>query len=107
MSGDVIDLTEKYGHTTLSNAEVWMMGQAFYTWVGATCRLGHSSPGSTLDYTTNPEALSLPALIMRDFVAWTSGRVNLAEDCEQRLRELNDNAQVDSHLAQVIDEAIA
>ena len=102
-----IDLAAKYGETTLSNYEVFMLGQALVNWIGLVGRLGHASPASTLDYTTNPEAMTLGTLVLRDFVAWTSGRTDLVEGCEERLREWAEAADIDGHLARSLNEVLA
>jgi hypothetical protein len=94
-----LDLSAKYGETTFSNYEIYMIGEALVCWMGTTARLGHSSPGSVLDYTKNPELLGLGGLIVRDFVAWTSGCVDKSEGCETRMRELIASSALDTHLA--------
>ena len=90
-----IDLREKYGATTLTNGEVFEVGQAFFGWLSAVARIGHDSPGSTLDYTVDPKWETPAPFIMRDFVAWTSGRKHLAPGCEERLRGLIEAAELD------------
>lgn len=102
-----LDLSAKYGETTLSNFEVFMMGEAFYRWVGATITLGHSSPGMALDYTKRDEAMGLPGLIMRDFVAWTSGRTHLVEGAEERLRELFATSNFGADMAERVGAALS
>jgi len=61
-------------------------GEALSAWIAATALLGHTKPGHTLEYMPTAEAWSAGAFI-RDFVAWTSGRENLAPGCADRLRE--------------------
>lgn len=61
-------------------------GEALAAWIATTALLGHSRPGSTLDYMPPPEPWSTQAFI-RDFVAWTSGRDKYAPGCADRLRE--------------------
>lgn len=101
MNGDVVnvDMAAKYGHTTLSNFEVFALGDALLSWMGTVARLGHSSPGSVLDYTKGGFTTNLFAYVIRDFVAWTSGRVDLVPDCEDRIRQYIAQADLDKHLA--------
>jgi hypothetical protein len=103
---DSLDLDAKYGSTTLSNTEVFMLGEALLVWLGTCIRLGHASPGSTLDYTTSPEHLSLGGLIVRDVIAWTSGRVELAPGCEQRVRDLMEAADIEQHFADQVGQIL-
>jgi hypothetical protein len=102
-----ICLTEKYGATTLSNAEVFGIGESLLSWMSAVTRLGHSSPASTLDYTKDPWNVDSPfPLIVRDFVAWTSGREELAPGCEERLRSLVECADLDRHASSSIGKRL-
>lgn len=87
MSDDTFDLSEPYGDSDLTNLEVFCFGAAVLNAAAASMRLGHTSPGMTLDYMTNPEALGLFGLVARDFIAWTSGRKHMVPDCEQRFRQ--------------------
>jgi len=60
-------------------------GTALANWITTTALLGHASPGSTLDYVhVEPGTY---AAFLKDFVAWTSGRKELAPGCDTRLRE--------------------
>jgi hypothetical protein len=89
MSNTTIDLTDKYQQTTLTNYEVLELGAALLSWMLTVERLGHASPASVLDYTGNTDMFDSPSpLIVRDFVAWTSGRKDVVPGCEERLRSL-------------------
>ncbi len=98
------DLGDKYGDTTLINYEVFIIGEAVLKWMNAVTQLGHESPASTLDYTTNAASLDLGSLIVRDFVAWTSGRVEMAPGCQERMREIVADSGLGAHQAGVIGE---
>lgn len=72
-----------------SDIDIYLIGKALLNWVATTVQVGHSSPGMTLDYVHLDDSLgdeSAAPLIVRDFVAWTSGRQHLAEGAEERLR---------------------
>lgn len=101
-----IDLTAQYGVTKLTNAEVYGIGEALLSWIGAVTQLGHASPEGTLDYTRGP--MDNPcAYIVRDFVAWTSGRVDTVPgDPEERLREFVVEADLTAELAERIGRAM-
>ena len=79
---DTVTLTRDQAAQILLHAR---RGIALRNWVATTVLLGHASPGSTLEY-VDVEPWSDSALI-KDFVAWTSGRKHLAEGCDARLRE--------------------
>lgn len=71
--------------TDITALEVFMLGQAFLGWLATTQMLGHDSPGNSLEYVhLDAESGSCPK-IMRDFVAWTSGRKRFAPGCDERL----------------------
>lgn len=84
------DFTHEADTAPMPNVtDLALIGAALWSWVAAVNRHGHASPASTLDYTTCvPGDLDASAatFIVRDFVAWTSGRKHLAPGCEERLR---------------------
>lgn len=87
MSDTTIDLVDNIPGANITYAEVLEIGTALLNWTASVGRLGHASPGSTLDYTRVLD--SIPALIVRDFVAWTSGRTHLVPgDPAERLNQL-------------------
>lgn len=102
-----IDLAAPFGDTNLTNLEVFMVGEAVFNWLTAVTRLGHTSPGATLDYATHAAELGIGVLIVRDFVAWTSGRVDKVPGCEERLRELAQNADLDGAAAKKVSALLA
>lgn len=72
-----------------SEADIYLIGKALLNMVVVTVQLGHVSPGMSLDYihlNDIEEGESAAPMIVRDFVAWTSGRQHLAEGAEERLR---------------------
>jgi hypothetical protein len=73
-------------HTDVTYGDLALIGAALLTSVTSVAQLGWASPGSSLDYTTGD--LDPHAMIVRDFIAWTSHRESLAEGCEERLRAL-------------------
>lgn len=99
-----IDLAEKYGDTTLSNYEVFMVGESVINWITAVVRLGHASPASTLDYATDVPTLG--GLLVRDFVAWTSGHTSKVPGCEERMREWAAAAELDAAAAVKISDLL-
>lgn len=103
---NTMDLSEKYGKTTLSNYEVFGLGESLLAWMGTVTRLGHESPGSTLDYTVGAWTDNIFAYVIRDFVAWTSGRTKLVPDCEERIRGYIADADLDGHLAARAEAAL-
>ena len=82
------DLSQQYGGTEFTAAEVLLLGEAVLNWINATATLGHASPGNTLDYVPLSRCNLIGEQVLRDFVAWTSGRTDLAPGCDERLREL-------------------
>lgn len=72
-----------------TDADLMLIGAAVLNSVTATLRLGHSTPGMTLDYMTWVDALegsdSAAPAIVRDFVTWTSGRNHLNPGAKDRL----------------------
>jgi len=69
-----------------------LIGAALLNAVAATMQLGHTTPAETLDYShldlSDPDS-SAASWIVRDFIAWT-GRQDLAEGAEDRLRDFVD-----------------
>lgn len=88
-----LDLSAPYAGSELTNAEIFYLGEAIARWIITTNRLGHSSPGMTLDYATDlARTGNLVALVARDFIAWTSNRKHLVpEGCEERLAAWTDS----------------
>lgn len=78
-------MSRKYADTEFSGIEIFMLGEALLSWVSTIKRLGHTNPSALLDY-THPTGVIWHD-ILRDFVAWTSGRTNLAPGCADRLRD--------------------
>lgn len=72
--------------TTLTYGDLALTGATVFSAISLVCILGLASPGNTLDY--NKGSIGPHAVIVRDFIAWTAGRVHLAEGCEERLRHL-------------------
>ena len=76
-------MTRRVGTSNLSHFEVFSIGHTVLNWGLTVQRLGHASPASTLDYTTGIQDLF--GLVVRDFVAWTSGRTGMVPgDCRER-----------------------
>lgn len=101
-----IDLADNWGATTLTNAEVFGVGDALISWMGMVGQLGHASPASTLDYTRGPMD-NVFAYVVRDFVAWTSGRTDTVPgDPEERLREWAAEARLGDEFAERISRAM-
>lgn len=87
-------MRRKYAESNMSNFEVLGIGAAVLSWVSTVGRLGHTSPASTLDYTGSIDDLS--GLIVRDFVAWSSGRLNTVPgDPAVRLKQLIETGKWD------------
>lgn len=66
-----------------------LIGAALLSHATNTIRLGHVTPAETLDYTgavLDGEDSAAPAIV-RDFVAWTSRRQDVAPGAEQRIRD--------------------
>lgn len=75
------------GATPLVNYDLLLIGTVLLNSIGTTLTLGHTRPGNTLDYTRpHDESDHISLHIVRDFIAWTSGRVSLAPGCEERQR---------------------
>lgn len=74
----------------ITDADLNAIGRALLNTVSAVIQLGHASPASLLDYLDaihpNMEGHFAP-LIVKDFVAWTSGRISESPKCEERLTE--------------------
>lgn len=87
MSDTTIDLADNIPGANITYYEVLGIGSAVLSWVVMVGRLGHTSPASTLDYTGSIPDLS--GLIVRDFVAWASGRTDkVPGDPSERMKEL-------------------
>lgn len=77
-------------HTDVTYGDLALIGSSLLSTVSTVAIHGWASPGSTLDYTRQ---LADPhSLIVRDFVAWTSHRKRLADNCEERLRTFVDES---------------
>lgn len=108
MSDTTIDLKDTYQKTTLTNFEVIELGAALLSWMLTVQRLGHASPASVLDYTKNAALFDTPSpLIVRDFVAWTSGRKDAAPGCEERLRGLVEDARLEDNAVANLSEILS
>lgn len=100
-----IDLDANYAAANVTNGELLEIGAALMGWVTMVGRLGHTSPASTLDYTGTLD--SIPALIVRDFVAWTSGRTGTVPgDPEARLKQLVQAAGWERVIVDRLDEIL-
>ena len=75
---------------TVSDGDLMAIGTTLLNIVATVQRHGHASPGSTLDYMTGLDLLdgeeSAAGHILRDFIAWTSGRKALSPGCDDRLK---------------------
>ena len=69
--------------TTVSDGDLMAIGATLLNVVVTVRQLQHASPASSLDYMTSLD--SDAGHIVRDFIAWTSGRKGLAPGCEDRL----------------------
>lgn len=73
-----------------TEADLVQIGTAFLNFVALAQQLGHVTPAGSLDYTTfledSPEPSDTYLRMVRDFVAWTSGKPAFAPDGESRLR---------------------
>lgn len=76
------------GTPTLKMLDLYLLGEALLNAVGTCILLGHASPAnSVIDYTTTPDGDShVSKHILRDLLAWQSGRRNAVPGCEERLR---------------------
>jgi len=76
--------------TTVSNGDLMAIGMVLLNVVVAVERAGHASPASTLDYLSGLDLLdgneSAAGHIVRDFIAWTCGRKDMAPGCDERLK---------------------
>lgn len=81
------------GHTvpTPSAVDLALIGAAVLNSVCTTFHIGHASPGMTLDYLHSLDTLgddeSAAPTIVRDFVAWTSGREDVVPGARDRLEQ--------------------
>lgn len=78
--------------TQLTAYEIHEIGVSLVSWVHVVETLGHTSPASSLDYIASGTT-GISGEIVRDFVAWTSGRTNMAPGCADRLRTLLTEAE--------------
>ena len=81
-TADTVTLTKEQAAALLISAQ---RGDALAGWISTTALLGHTSPAGALDY-LHPQPGTAQAFVA-DFVAWTSGRKDMAPGCEVRLRE--------------------
>jgi hypothetical protein len=81
------DLNSYYGATDYQLKDLAGMGVVLLNSVATVCQMGHSSPGSTLDYWPYSDDSIRPIRNVHDFIVWTSGRNNLSPGAEDRLRE--------------------
>lgn len=87
--------------TDVRYADLALIGAAILTTVTTVQRMGWASPGSSLDYTNG---LRDPHdLIVRDFIAWTSGRRSLAAGCDERLLAYVEQSGWTHHLLGQVD----
>jgi hypothetical protein len=87
--------------------EVFELGQALLSWIGAVQTLGHASPGSTLDYVGFGASGSPCAEIVRDFIAWTADRPTKAPGCVERLENLIFEGKWQSRTGSGVERALA
>ena len=72
--------------TPLHMLDLFLLGEAVLNSVGACLTLGHASPANVLDYTPQPvETDHVSQHILRDLLAWTSGRNDLSPGCVERI----------------------
>lgn len=72
--------------STLTNLDVYLVGEQVLNMVNVCLTLGHASPANSLDYVPDPvETDHVSKHIVFDLLAWVSGRKHLAPDCDQRL----------------------
>lgn len=79
----------------------WLIGVTLLNWVTTVDQLGHGAPGATLDYVTSMkmtgEQTAAP-LIVRDFVAWTAGRLDMVPDgARERLVRVAHRLELPGH----------
>lgn len=74
--------------TELKVLDIYLLGEAVLNAVGTCVLLGHANPAnSILDYTAEPGDYDhVSKHILRDLLAWQSGRVAMSPGCEERLR---------------------
>lgn len=95
MSDDIYDdafvevMGRRVDDTDWTVLDIYLVGEAVLNTINIVHTLGHTSPASTLEYTAGATPHTA---IVRDFVAWTSGRKQLAPDCEENLRTLNQDS---------------
>lgn len=72
--------------TPLHILDLYMLGEGVLNAVGTTVTLGHMNPANSLDYTLQPGPEDHVSIhILRDLLAWTSGRKFLSPGCHERL----------------------
>lgn len=71
-------------HTDVMYGDLVLFGASMLSTISSVAVHGWSSPGSSLDYTSQVSDPHI--MLVRDFVAWTSHRKKLADGCEERLR---------------------
>lgn len=76
-------MARRIGGTTFRVLEVYLLGEQLLNWINVTSTLGHTTPGHSLEYI--PPSGEIWRDMLRDFVAWTSGRKGLAPGCDDRL----------------------
>lgn len=76
-------LAAKFPETDVCPMDLLKIGEALLNSLTTTHMLGHANPGSTLDYTARNGVMWHD--IVRDTIAWTSGRKHLADGCQERI----------------------
>lgn len=82
--------------TDVTYGDLALIGAALLSTVSSVSLHGWASPGSSLDYTKGDAGPH--AAIVRDFVAWTAHRKQLADGCEERLRSYVEASGWTDHL---------
>lgn len=90
--------------TDVTYEDLALIGAALLSTVTSVSQLGWASPGSSLDYT--PKEAGTHAMIVRDFVAWTSHRKFLADGCEERLRAFVDQSGWTKHVVHQLGQLL-
>jgi hypothetical protein len=86
--------------------DLTLIGAALLNSIGTTALLGHKSPAGTLDYSTGGSMWH--SQLVRDVIAWSSGHVNKAPGCRERLLHLMHDGgwlrrQMEATVAKVVD----
>lgn len=79
---NLIDLTETVGDTTVTNADLLLIGHYLLNLVVAARFARHVSPAGTIDYA---EPGDLPSLIVTDFVRWCQPGTEQTREAGARL----------------------